>query len=65
MRIRQARGCWLGWPSTVVLTATATSTCASLSDSDSRPASVTVPTDFDFTCLTTSVNGWERCWKSS
>ncbi len=29
------------------------------------PASVTEPTDFDFTCLTTSANGWARRWKSS
>ena len=32
---------------------------------DSRPASLTVPTDLDLACLTTSTKGCDRLAKSS
>src|ERR1700730_15731793 len=64
IRMRHSRGA-SSPPAVRDLTATATSTWAESPRWDSSPASVTVPSDFDCAALTTSMNGLDRCSKSS
>ena len=66
IRIRHARGCLLGRTGIGRLDGHRDEHLRRSSPvSDSTPGLTSVPTDFDFACLTTSMNGWDRFEKSS
>ena len=65
MRIRHACGSGCGAPAYEVVTLTATNTWAVSAVCDSSPASLTVPTEIDLACLTSSMKGCDRLAKSS